>query len=446
MFEFDKQKLLIELLVSNADLFARVNPIIQPSFFDPLLKKSVAFMQDYFEQYKAVPTAQIFKAETGLIVEITKLDKAETHYVADELEKFCRTQAVKEVAMSCPAFLESGDFGTLEANMKAAIQISLNKDLGINYFDNVEQRLLDLLNNTPVMSTGWKDVDDAIGGGISRQELLLFAAASGIGKSVVMANLSMNLVKQGYKVLYISLELADRIVSKRFDGIVTGISQGDILQQIQKVSAQVEKFKENTNGELFIKRMPESMTNSNHIRAYLKEFEQTYGFVPDCIVVDYIDLMISNRKVSQDNIWLADKYKSEELRSIGNDYDCAIVTASQLGRGSLTADKVGQEHIQGGFSKIQAADLMVAIIQTDQMRAAGQYMFEYLKTRNSGAVGSNCLLGWDPIGLRVFDLPSTKDNLVLNKKVKPPETILSTAGSKFDNPNNNSSLLKLMKI
>lgn len=443
MFDFDKQKLLIELLVNNADLFARVNPIIKPEYFDPLLKKSVMFMQDYFENYKSVPTAQIFKAETGLVVEVIKLDKAENQYVAKELEQFCRSQAIKEVILSGPALLEAEDYGTLEANLKAAIQVSLNKDLGINYFEQVEQRLMDLLNNTPVMSTGWKEVDNLIGGGISRQELLLFAAASGIGKSVVMANLSMNLVKQGYKVLYISLELADRIVSKRFDGIVTGIAQGDILQQIQKVATEVEKFKDETQGELFIKRMPESMTTANHIRAYLKEFEQTYGFVPDAIVVDYIDLMISNRKVSQDNIWLSDKYKAEELRAIGNDYDCAIITASQLGRGSLTADKVGQEHIQGGFSKIQAADLMIAIVQSDQMRAAGEYLFEFLKTRNSGGVGSSCILNWDPIGLRVTDPTSSNNKLQLNTK---PKVALNTKTTLFEKKTSNSNLLNLMKI
>lgn len=221
----------------------------------------------------------------------------------------------------------------MEKSLKEAIQVSLNKDLGISYFDNVEGRLRDLLNNSPVMSTGWSEVDEKLGGGIARQELSLWCGASGTGKSIFLSNLSVNLVKKGYNVVYISLELADRVVSKRFDSMTTGIAQSDILSNINKVVHDVESFKSDSTGELFIKRMPESVTTSNHIRAYLKELEQAHGFRPDVLVVDYLDLMATNNKsISIENMFIADKFKAEELRAIGLEYDCHIATASQLGR------------------------------------------------------------------------------------------------------------------
>lgn len=449
--DLEKQRIVFELLLSNPDLFAKCNSIIKPNYFDPYLKKSVAYIQEYFEKYHTLPTAPIIKAETKLEITKIPLEKAEQEYVATEIETFCRNKAIEEAILAAPALLEKQDFGTIEMNLKAAIQVSLNRDLGINYFENVEARLRDLLNNSPMIKSGWKDVDEALGGGIiGRQELLLWAASSGIGKSIVMSNLGINLIEQGYNVIYISLELADRIVAKRFDSMVTSISQADILDNISKVVAGVDHFKHKNKGELFIKRMPESTTTANHIRAYLKEFEQTHAFKPDAIIIDYLDLMASNRNISSENIWLKDKFVSEECRAIGFDYDCAIITASQLGRSSIEAEKVNQGHIQGGFSKIQSADLMIAIIQTDQMRATGEYIFEFLKTRNSGAVGSNILMKWDPIALRVSDLIEVDETKGLTLKPKSDKfhnkEPLHIGGTIFDkHSSTNNNLLNLIK-
>lgn len=433
-YDIEMQKVLVELLISDSDLFGMCNGIVKDKYFDPALKKGVAFIQKYFEEFRELPPTHIIKAETGIEFTQHAVSKGERDYAAKEVEKFCREQAVWDAIYAGPELHEKGDFETIWQMIKEASSISLNKDLGISYFDNVGGRLRDLLNNSPVLLTGWEDVDEAIGG-ISRQELVLFAAGSGVGKSITMANLAMNLVRQGYRGIYISLELADRVVAKRFDSMVTGISQSDILKKIEDVAVKVNSFHSSTKGELFIKRMPESITTSNHIRAYLKEFEQAHGFVPDFIVVDYIDLMATNKNISSENIWLSDKFKAEELRSIGADYDCVIITASQLGRSSWEADKINQSHIQGGISKIQTCDVMIAIIQSDQMRAAGEYMFEYVKTRNSGAVGTGTVLAWDPISLKISTMTDSSKKLQLVPKNESINTLLSTSNTLFGDMN-----------
>ena len=443
MADLEKQTLLIELLLGNPDLFARCNAIIKPRFFDASLKKSVAFIQEYFESYKELPSKLIISAETGFKGEIHSLSKGEQNYVATEVEEFCKNKAIEEAILAGPALLEKGDFESIWQQIREATQISLTKDLGISYFDNVKERLRDLLTNSPVMLTGWKDVDNIIGG-ISRQELVLFAANSGVGKSITMSNLAVNLMEQGYNGVYISLELADRVVCKRFDSMTTGYSQAEILQKIDAVTEAVAQFKSENAGELFVKRMPESITTANHIRAYLKEFEQTHGFTPDFVIVDYLDLMASNRNISAENIWLADKYKSEELRSIGADFDCSIITASQLGRGALDAEKVGQQHIQGGISKIQSCDVMISIIQSDQMRSAGEFLFDYTKTRNSNGVGQQTILKWDPISLRISNMPETQLKFI-KKPLITNSTVLDTNNTIFDKePSDKLDLLQLM--
>jgi replicative DNA helicase len=157
-------------------------------------------------------------------------------------------------------------------------------------------------------------------------------------------------------------------------------------------------------GKLFIKRMPESTTNANHIRAYLKEFEMAHCFLPDVIVLDYMDLMTSNQKISAENLFVKDKYVAEELRSIGNEYNLLMVSASQMNRAAIGADDIDQSNIAGGLSKINTCDNLIAIIQTEAMKAAGEYMLKLVKTRNSGGVGKFLMLRWNPISLRVTDL------------------------------------------
>jgi archaellum biogenesis ATPase FlaH len=439
--DLDKQIIILEMLLSNSELFAKCNAIIKPDYFDPMLRRAVAYSQDYFEKFHAIPTSSVIKAETKLEIPNVPLEKHEYHYVATEIEDFCRFRAAELELYKGPEYLEKGDMATFLENMKIVNQISLNRDLGISYFADPKSRLEDLLTNNPVIPTGWDEVNEMIDG-VSRQELVLFAANSGIGKSIVMSNLAIDLVKQGYNGVYISLELADRVVGKRFDSMTTGFAQRDILDNINKVVEGVERFKsEGIVGDLYIKRLPESTTTANHIRAYLQEFLNTVGYTPDFIIIDYLDLMASNRNVSSENIFLKDKYVAEEVRAIGFDYNCAIITASQLGRGALEADKVSQGHIQGGVSKVQTCDIMISIIQTDLMRAAGEYIFEFTKTRNSGGVGKAVLLRWDPIALRVTnnDNTSNKEEIQSLKKTEP----LHIGGTVFDK--SSDKLLSLIK-
>lgn len=331
MFDTTKQKIILELLLANQDLFARCNSIIKPSYFDASLKKGVSYLQTHFEKYRELPSPIILKAETGLGADIHALSKGEQDYVADEIEVFCRNKAVEEAIYAGPDLLEKGDYETIWQKIREAAQISLNRDLGLSYFENPAARLHDLANNSPYLLSGWTEFDELVGG-VAKQEIVLFAAASGVGKSIVMSNLAINLVRQGYRGVYITLELADRVVGKRLDSMVTGINQKEILFNIDEVADKVLAFKQKTGGDLYVKRMPETITTANHIRAYLKEFQQSQGYTPDFVIVDYLDLMMSNRNVSLENVWLADKFKSEELRAVGAEFDLAMITASQLGR------------------------------------------------------------------------------------------------------------------
>lgn len=441
--EIEKQRMLVGYLLSDQDLFATCHSIVRPSYFDPSVKKVVKFSQEYFDKYKNLPSLDIIKAETGVGFEKRSLTKAEVKYAADQVEQFCKNQAMAEVILGAPKLLQEGDFGKIEMNMKAAVGVSLNRDLGTDYFNNPEARLKKLLDSSRLISTGWKEVDEVLGGGVGRQELLLFGANSGVGKSVAMLNLAANLLAQGLNGIYFTLELSEEVVSKRLDSMLTGINQNDIFKNIHKIAHELQEAKE-LMGKFFIKRFPESSTNANHLRAYIKEFESVNGFLPDFIVIDYLDLMTTNHKIPAENLFVKDKYVAEEARALGHDFDCLVISASQLGRAALDADHVHQGHIQGGISKVNTCDNFIAIMQSEQMRAAGEYVFEYAKTRNSNGVGKKTILAWNALSLRITDLQKKDMN---PKKSSNSGGAMHEGGTVLDRiKNSNSGLFNVFSV
>lgn len=403
--ELEKQKLLLSYLISDQELFIKVSPILNTKYFDASIKNAVTFIKDYFEQYKAPPTADQVKAETGNTIEVRpSMTRPEIKYAEDQLEKFCKAKALEHAILSCAGLINEdaeSNTGKIESLIKEAVTVSLQRNIGLDYFQDPEQRLKLLsLNNKPT-PTGFVKLDEYLGGGINRKEMIIFAAPPGVGKSLTMANIARNLMKRGLNVVYITLELSEEVVAKRFDSMFSGIAQVDILKNITKTSIEIKKQAE-SHGNLTIKRMPESSTNANHIRAYLKEYEISKGHTPDALVVDYMDLMASNHSISAENQFIRDKFISEELRSIANEYNLMMITASQLNRGSQlleSMEDLSQAHIAGGISKVNTTDNLIAIMQNATMKARSEMMFKLLKTRSSNGVGNQFMMSFNPTTL-----------------------------------------------
>jgi archaellum biogenesis ATPase FlaH len=330
--EIEKQRLILSALASNRDLMALCASILKPSYFDTSLKKTAKFMISYFEKYHDIPKFETIKAENGIELDnLGNITKADMSYVSQEIEQFCQNRAATEAILSGAELVQKGDYSKIISLMKDAIAVGLHKDMGLDYFSNPEERLRQTLISQSKISTGIDELDDALGGGIGRQELILFAANSGGGKSMTMLNLAKNLLTQGLNGVYISLEMAEGIVSKRLDSMITSIPQDSLLKDMKEVATRLEKASTKM-GKFIIKRMPENRTNANTIRSYLQQLEQSTGFTPDFIVVDYIDIMGTSMSISYDNLFVKDKYVTEEVRSLGFDFNAVVISASQLGR------------------------------------------------------------------------------------------------------------------
>jgi replicative DNA helicase len=430
MIDDGAQRLYLSTMLGNPALFARVQHLLKPSFFDSSLQDGVSFLKEFYGKYRGVPSMPVFQVNTKLTtIEAVQLPQQDVKYVAEQIAGFCQIRAVTEAVLKAPALIEKGDFGKMVEQIKLATQVQLHSDLGIDYFADPTGRLEESEVLEVLISTGWDDVDELIGG-LGRQELCLFTANSGGGKSVAMLNLAYNLLSRGMHGVYISLEMRDRVVAKRLDSMISRISGKNIFANKLKVGQEVELFKESSKGRFFIKRMREGSTTADHIASYLRELEAVHGFKPDFVVVDYIDLMASVQKHDGSNMFTKDKFVTEEVRAIGFDFDCLMISASQLGRGAIVATReekaIGQDHIQGGISKINTSDLVIALVKDEAMDIAGMYRFEFLKARNSNAVNKKIEMAWDSDSLRISDMSKK----ALKPNLRPKGKVLALGDTK----------------
>lgn len=425
----DKELLLMCYMASSPELFAVVNSIVKPSYFEPEFFNAIRFMQEYYQEYNAVPSIDQIYAESGVELVKKKIPPDQFNYAIDEIESFCRKQAITDAILTSADMLESGDDTKIEQLVRDAVNTSIVRQLGLTVFENPDVIFDEIFDDFPI-STKWPDFDETLGGGIRRKELLLLMANSGVGKSNTMYNLAVNFCSQGLNGIILSLELYTTTVMKRLASMITLIPQAELGSRRNEVSAAIKSYRDDY-GDLTVTHMPVG-TNAAQIRAYIKEYELQKGFLPDFIVLDYLDLMAPMEKVSADNVFEKDKRVSEQLRQILVDYNMIGVTASQQNRSSVSVnvDELNHSHIAGGISKINTTDIAVSIVMNDIMRAAGDIAFHFLKTRSSSGVGTTIYKGWDRHTLTIYNKKHT--DTTDSEPDMPPKTPKKKTASILD--------------
>jgi hypothetical protein len=395
-----KQQLLVEFLLSSSDIYLVCKSIIHASYFHPDLKPSIEFIHSYYDNYNTLPSTLVIQSETNQQFRNLKPTKDEVSYCIDEVESFCKQQALEHAVIKASTLLGTSKSNQIESIIKAAASVSINRDTGSDYFARVQERLTYMAAKPQRQSTGWSDLDEALGGGDAESELILFSANSGGGKSITLGNYALNKVELGCNVLYLTLELSTDLVEQRFDTMITGISTVNWEPHANAIYKGVTEYSSG-KGRLIVEKMPTG-TTANQIRGLLKEFELQRGYTPDVLVVDYLDLMGANSGVTN-SPFEKDKEATEQLRDILGDYKMRGATASQQNRDAVNAPELNHSHIAGGISKVNTTDWWFSIILTPQMKARGEIAFKCLKSRSSDAVGRQFLLMWDNNRLRILD-------------------------------------------
>ena len=448
-FREEVQKLFLEMFLSNAESYVRCQGIFDPENFDQKFRETADFIKKYVDEYKVMPELDIVNKSCG-----AKLDDAsgvgqEHHdWLLDTFEKFTRKKALERAILKSADLLEKGEFGPVEGLVKEAIQIGLAKDMGTDYWADPRARLMGLKDNNGQVSTGWPSIDKKLFGGFNRGELNIFAGGSGAGKSLFLQNLAVNFAMEGMNVLYISLELSEELVAMRLDAMVTGMATKEIFKNIDDVEMKV-KVQGKKAGKIQIKYMPSGKT-ANDLRSYVKEWQIKNNAVADVLLIDYLDLLMPvSRKVSPSDLFIKDKYVSEELRNLAMETQTVFVTASQLNRAAVEEIEFDHSHIAGGLSKIQTADNVIGIFTSRAMKERGRYQIQFMKTRSSSGVGQKVDLEFDIDSLRISDLVEDdtqsfkKQSSTIYDSIKKQSTVESNNETTRSDPTEGSTVGKV---
>jgi len=314
-------------------------------------------VMDYFVKVQAFPEIQ------------------DTEYIVSKSVDFCRKQVLKKAMMKSVPLLNKCSFEEIEKLISDALRLGVSNDHGYDYIKDFEARFIERARN-PV-STGWEKIDKITKGGLGQGELVVVVAPTGAGKSHVLVHLGAQALKQGKNVVHFTLELADTAVAQRYDACLTGFQLDDLINQKEAVYEEIKEI----DGQLIVKEYPTKSVSPVTLKNHLEKIRQTEMEI-DMIIVDYGDLLKSStvRKNSEKRHELESIY--EELRGIGQEFGCPIVTASQTNRKGLNEEVITMESIAEAFNKCFVADLIISLSRTIKDRNCNIARIFVAKNRN----------------------------------------------------------------
>jgi len=421
-FNTEVQRLFLEFMLSNPENYVRIQNIYNFENFDRSLRSAAKFIKEHCDQYNALPdNRQIFAVTNVKLEPVADIREEHDQWFLDEFERFTKQKELERAILAAADMIEKGEFEPVERLIKEAVQISLNKDMGTDYFADPKQRLMALKQNNGQISTGWATLDQILYGGMKKGELNIFSGGSGSGKSLIMLNLAINWVQAGLSGIYLTLELSENLCCQRADSMITGVANKNIFRELDDVELKV-KLAGKKAGDFRVKYFPAQST-VNTFKSYVRELGIQIGFKPDFVIVDYLDLMMpAGVKVDPTNTFIKDKYVSEELRNMAEELRTVVVTGSQLNRGAIDEMEFNHSHISGGISKIFTADNVFGIFTSRSMREKGRYQIQAMKTRSSSGVGQKIDLGYDIETLRIFNL--SESELAQLSRESPADSVL----------------------
>ena len=445
-YGLDVQRLFLEMMLEDASSYVRIQNIYNPQNFDKSLRPVAEFIKDHSAQYNTLPDRTQIAATTGVKLQpVPDLNEGHYDWFMTEFEGFTKRQELERAILKAADLLEKGEFEPVEKLIKDAVQISLTKDLGMDFWLDPEAMFTKYFDAGGQVSTGWPQMDKLLYGGFSRGELNIFAGGSGSGKSLVMMNIALNWVQQGLHGVYISLELSEELTGLRTAAMLTQMSTKDIRRDKETAALKIKMVGKKA-GSYQVKALP-AQSNINDIRAFLKEYQIKTGHKVDFMMVDYLDLLMPvSAKVSPNDLFVKDKYVSEELRNLSKELGILLVTASQLNRSAVEEIEFDHSHISGGISKINTADNVFGIFTSRAMKERGKYQIQCMKSRSSTGVGQKIDLEYNIETMRITDEggdegtgynkppSSIMDSIKAKSQVKAADTGEDSASPKWERP------------
>jgi KaiC/GvpD/RAD55 family RecA-like ATPase len=440
-YNLEVQRLFLEMMLCDASSYVRVQNIYNPENFDRTLRPAAEFIMTHCNDHKTMPDRTQIKATTGIALqEIPDLNEGHFDWFLEEFEGFTRRQELERAILKSADLLEKGEYEPVEKLIKDAVQISLTKDLGTDFWATPKETLNKYFNKGGQVSTGWPQMDHILYGGFSRGELNIFAGGSGSGKSLVMMNMALNWLQQGLSGVYITLELSEELCTLRTAAMLTDTSTKDIRRDLDTTELKV-KMAGKKAGSYRIKSLP-AQSNVNDIRSFIKEYEIQTETKIDFVMIDYLDLIMPvSIKVNPNDQFIKDKYSAEELRNLAIELGVLMVTASQLNRSAVEEIEFDHSHIAGGISKINTADFVFGIFTSRAMKERGKYQMQCMKSRSSQGVGNKVDLDYNIETMRITDTGLDESGHAFGNGGPPKPSILDSikAKSQIKSDNDNDT-------
>jgi replicative DNA helicase len=415
------QEGLVQLIFEDRPFADQITEVLNVGFLElEYLRVFIAKILDYRERYGKHPSMDavttilrtqledensvIQKQVRDYFSRIHTREIQDTEYIKEASLDFCRKQNLKEAMLKSVGLLQNCSFDEISNVINEALKLGSENNFGYEYLTDFEKRF-EIKHRNPI-TTGWRDIDAIVGGGLGKSELGVVIAPTGAGKSMVLVHLGSNAVLEGKTVVHYTLELQDTIIAGRYDSCITGYPLSDLRTFKEEIYEQIKDI----DGKLIIKEYPTKSATTNTIRAHLSKLIKR-GITPGMIIVDYADLLKPVTVRKEKRTELESIY--EELRAISTEFACPIWTASQTNRAGLSAEVITMEQISEAFNKCFVADFIFSVSRTIEDKQNNQGKIFIAKNRN-GPDGMIYNIFMDTSNVNIKILPSTP---TLNGKI-----------------------------
>ena len=440
---------ILKHLIYSDDYLRKVLPFLKEEYFSDRTEKAIyneitSFTNTYnttpsiealglaIKDLRNITDAEVEKCEDYLKeIEKTKSEQSQIQWLVDKTEKFCQEKAIYNAVLGSISILDgkdkTHDKGQIPKILSDALGVTFDTSVGHDYLENSEERYEFYHRKEERIPFDLDYFNKITKGGLPAKTLNIALAGTGVGKSLFMCHVAAGAMSQGRNVLYITMEMAEEKIAERIDANLLNVSLDDLTDLSKEMyDKKVAKVKSKTTGKLIIKEYPTASASATHFRTLLNELNLKKSFVPHIIFIDYLNICCSSRIKAGSNINSYTYVKSiaEELRGLAVEYNVPIVSATQTTRSGFTSSDPGLEDTSESFGLPATADLMFALITSEELEELGQIMVKQLKNRyNDPTYYKRFTLGVDRSKMRLYDVEqSGQDGLADAGQDKPINT------------------------
>ena len=432
--------LILRNLLHNEEFWRKVIPFVKSEYFEDSNQKIVyEEIQSFVTQYNDIPTKEVLNIEVEkrndineqVFQQISKViscldsEPVDLEWLMDTTEKWCRDRAIYLALLQSIGIADGNDekrtADAIPSILSEALAVSFDNHIGHDYLEDYEERYDSYNRKESRIPFDLEFFNRITKGGLPNKTLNIALAGTGVGKSLFMCHMASAVLLQNKNVLYITAEMAEEKIAERIDANLLNVNIQDLADlPKQMFESKVNNVAQKTQGTLIIKEYATASAHAGHFRSLLNELALKKSFRPDIIFIDYLNICASERYRAGSNVnsYTVVKAIAEELRGLAVEANVPIVSATQTTRSGYGSSDVELTDTSESFGLPATADLMFALIKTDELEELGQILVKQLKNRyNAETVFKRFVIGVDRAKMRLYDCEQTaQDDLLDNKQ------------------------------